>query len=430
MTGSAIQTGDGMIDVVVIGGGQAGLSTSYWLTQHGRHHVVLEQDQIAASWRSQRWDSFCLVTPNWTVQLPGFAYQGADPDGFMGRAEIVAHLDAYARAFNPPVRTGIRVTSLEQRTAGGFVLGCGATVLKARNVVVATGSYRLPKVPDMAGQLPDELLQLHSSEYRDPGQLPNGAVLVVGSGQSGAQIAEELFEAGRQVFLSVSSCPRVPRQYRGKDALWWGVTSRLMDRTVDSLKSPAERFACHPHVSGKRGGHDINLRNLALDGVVLLGRIQSAQGRKLRVAPDLRENLRKADEFAENILTQLDQAVSKLGMPLPEDTNPRGIGPEVPHETDPILEVDLYASGMRSIVWATGYRSDFGWIRAPVFDASGYPVQRRGVTSVRGLYFVGLEWMFTQKSGLLLGVGDDAAHIASVIAGDVTSESQGAEVLA
>jgi len=203
-----------------------------------------------------------------------------------------------------------------------------------------------------------------------------------------------------------------------------------MERTVDSLKSPLERFACHPHVSGKRGGHDINLRTLAQDGVVLIGRIQMVSDGTVHLAADLPENLRKADEFAESILTQLDQAVSKLGMPLPDDVNPRGIGPEVPHEADPIRELDLDACGIRSVVWATGYRSDFGWIRLPVLDESGHPVQRRGVTSVPGLYFVGLEWMYTQKSGLLLGVGEDAAYVASAIAGDLKSSAKGMEVSA
>ena len=418
------------VDVVVIGAGQAGLATSYWLTQQGRQHVILEQDRIAESWRSQRWDSFCLVTPNWTVQLPGFAYRGSDPDGFMGRDEIVTYFDRYAATFNPPVRTGVRVASIEGRSAAGFMLDCGATAIEARDVVVATGSYRLPKVPAVAEQLPASLVQVHSSRYKNAGQLADGAVLVVGTGQSGAQIAEELLEAGRQVFLSVSSCPRVPRRYRGKDALWWGVKAGIMERTVDSLKSPLERFACHPYVSGKRGGHDINLRTLAQDGVVLIGRIQMVSCGTVHLAADLPENLRKADEFAESILTQLDQAVSKLGMPLPDDVNPRGIGPEVPHEVDPIRELDLDACGIRSVVWATGYRSDFGWIRLPVLDESGHPVQRRGVTSVPGLYFVGLEWMHTQKSGLLLGVGEDAAYVASAIAGDLKSSAKGMEVSA
>ena len=418
------------VDIVVVGAGQAGLSTSYWLTQHGLEHVVLEQDRIAEAWRSQRWDSFCLVTPNWTVQLPGFAYVGPEPDGFMGRDEIVAYLKAYAGSFNPPVRTGTRVTSLEQRPTGAFWLRGEGASIEARTVVVATGSYRVPKVPEVSRRLRAGVLQIHSSDYRNPDQLPDGAVLVVGTGQSGAQIAEELHEAGRRVFLSVSRCARVPRRYRGKDALWWAVRGGLMERTVESLSSPAERFACHPHVSGRGGGHDINLRQLARAGVVLLGRVKSARDGKVQLVPDLKDNLTKADEFAENILKQLDQAVSQVGMPFPEDTNPRGIGPEVPDEADPILELDLQASGITSIVWATGYRSEFSWIRLPVLDSWGNPIQRRGVTAVPGLLFVGLEWMHTQKSGLLLGVGDDAAYVASAIDNRANAKSQGAEVSA
>jgi putative flavoprotein involved in K+ transport len=404
------------VEVVMVGAGQAGLATSYWLRQQGREHVLIEQARIAESWRSKRWDSFCLVTPNWTVKLPGFEYQGPEPDGFMGRDQIVDYFDRYAASFNPPVETGAQVTALEPRPGGGFRLLAGERTWEARDVVVATGSFGLPKVPQLAGNLPPALLQLHSSEYRNPEQLPDGAVLVVGTGQSGAQIAEELREAGREVFLSVSSCPRVPRRYRGKDVLWWAVMGGVMEKTVDSLKSPAERFACHPHVSGKRGGHDLNLRELAGAGVILLGRIESAGGGTVFLAPDLKDNLRKADEFAENLLKQLDEAVQKMGMPLPDDANPRGIGPEVPHEADPIRQLALAGAGIGSVVWATGYRPDFSWLRLPIFDDFGYPVQRQGVTAVPGLYFVGLEWLHKPKSGLLLGVGEDAAHIASAIA--------------
>ena len=413
-------------EVVVIGAGQGGLATSYHLTQQGVEHVILEQDRVGESWRSQRWDSFCLVTPNWTLQLPGFPYQGADPDGFMGRDELVDYFDSYVRSFEPPIWTGVKVTSVD-RAAGRFRVMAGESTIEAGAVVVATGSYRRPKLPSLSSRLPVELFQIHSGQYKNPAQLPDGAALVVGTGQSGAQIAEELHESGRPLFVSVSSCGRVPRRYRGKDAVWWGKMGGLYERTVDSLKSPAEKSACHPQASGKRGGHDIYLRQLAREGVMLLGRVQAADDGRLTLAPDLKENLRKADEFAENILKQLDEAVTKMGMPLPEDQNPRGVGAAVPHEDDPVLELDLKAAGITSIIWATGYHADFSFVRAPVFDDAGQPAQRQGVTAVPGLYFVGLEWLHKPKSGLLLGVGEDAEHITSVIVGETRSESKKAE---
>ena len=404
------------VDCVIIGAGQAGLATSFHLTQLGREHVVLEQARVAESWRSGRWDSFCLVTPNWTVQLPGSAYGGPDADGFMSKDEVIGYLDRYAEAFRPPARTGVHVDLVRQTTDGqGFEVVASETTFEARDVVIAVGSYQRGMIPDLAASLPPSIYQLHSSDYRNPGQVPAGKVLVVGTGQSGCQIAEELHQAGRDVFLSVGRCPRIPRRYRGKDALWWGVRLGQLDRTVDTLKSRAEKFACHPHVSGKRGGHGINLRQFAHDGIILVGRVTAAGDGTLALAADLSENLRKADEFAESLLAQLDVAVAKLGLSLPPDENVRGIGAAVPHELDPIREFKLRDAGITSIIWATGYQFDFSWIQLPVFDAAGYPVQHRGVTAVRGLYFVGLEWLYKAKSGLLLGVGEDAAYIASTM---------------
>lgn len=418
------------VDVLVVGAGQAGLATSYYLTQQGRDHIVLEQDSVAESWRSSRWDSFCLVTPNWTVQLPGFPYQGPDLDGFMTKDEILDYFDRYVASFHPPVRARTRVTSLERRAGeAGFQVLTESASFYAREVVVATGSYQRPRLPDVAAKLPPELFQIHSSEYKNPDKLPLGAVLVVGTGQSGTQIAEELHGAGRDVFLSVSSCGRVPRRYRGRDTILWGVKAGALDRTVDTLKSPMERFACHPHVSGTEGGHDINLRQLARNGVILLGRVQSTREGRLILAADLSLNLAKSDQFAENLLEQLDEAVQKLGLDLPPDTNPRGVGPQVPHETKPILELDLRASRITSVVWATGYVHDFSWIHLPVFDDVGYPIQQRGVTPAAGLYFVGLEWLYKQKSGLLLGVGEDAAHVTSTIAARARTRSSGMDSL-
>ena len=412
------------IDVVVVGGGQAGLATSYFLTMRGVDHVVLEQGRVAESWRSQRWDSFCLVTPNWTIQLPGFGYRGDQPDAFMGRDELIAYFEQYVRSYDPPVRTGVRVMSVEHTESNAFHVATSDSNLEARSVVVATGSYRRAKVPAGASRLSSDIVQLHSSEYKNPEQLPLGAVLVVGTGQSGVQIAEELHESGRSVLVSVSSCPRLPRRYRGRDIVWWAKTAGLFERTVDSLGSPAEKSACHPQASGRRGGHDICLRQLAREGMTLLGRVQAIAGDRLILAADLKENLRKADEFAEKTLTQLDEAVAKMGMPLPEDENPRGVGAAVPYEDDPILDLNLRTAGITSVIWATGYEPDFRFVQVPVFDQLGQPSQRRGVTATAGLFFVGLEWLHKPKSGLLLGVGEDAEHVTSVIVETSRSKSQ------
>ncbi len=415
-----------VIDVVVIGAGQAGLSTSYHLKQQGLDHVVLEEGRVGESWRSGRWDSFTLVTPNWTVQLPGFAYQGDEPDGFMGRDQLVDYFDRYQASFDPPVRTGVTVVGVDE-AEGGFELLTSHGTLKAKAVVVATGSYRRPKFPAFAASLPPGISQVHSSAYRNPSQLPDGAVLVVGTGQSGAQIAEELHEAGRRLYVSVSGCARIPRRYRGKDIVWWGKMGGLYERTVDTLQDPAERWACHPQSSGRNGGHDIYLRQLAREGVTLTGRVQSVEGGVLSLAPDLGANLRRADEFADNLLQQLDEAVGKMGMPLPEDDNPRGIGPAVPGEDQPIRALDLAGSGITSVVWATGSVPDFSFVHVAVFDSTGRPVQRQGVTATPGLYFIGLEWLHKPKSGLLYGVGEDAGYLASVIVGHAQSKSQKVE---
>lgn len=400
--------------MVVIGAGQAGLAISHQLTRRDIEHVVLEQHRVGESWRSERWDSFTLVTPNWTLQLPEFPYAGDDSDGFMGRDEVMGYLEAYERSFGPPVRTRVQVTAV-RHVGSGLVVEAGDSLISARAVVVATGSYRLPKLPAWASHIPTNVLQVHSSQYRNPAQLPDGAVLLVGTGQSGVQIAEELHEAGRRLFVSVGSCGRVPRRYRGKDIVWWGKIAGLYERTIDTLENPAEASTCHPQSSGRRGGHDIYLRRLATEGVRLLGCVAGAGDGRLQLADDLRDNLRKNDEFAEKVLTQLDEAVAKMGMPLPQDENPRGIGPTVADEANPIRKLDLMALGISSIVWATGYRPDFSFVALPVFDAAGQPVQRRGVTAIEGLYFLGLEWLYKPKSGLLLGVGEDAEYLASAI---------------
>lgn len=401
------------INTVIIGGGQAGLSISYYLTQQDREHVVLEKNRIGETWRSRRWDSFTLVTPNWQLDLPGFPYDGDNPKGYLPREEIVQYLEDYAEMFNPPVRLGVEATAIKG-DEDGFVVETSAGILEASNVVVATGTFQKPSIPDFSQNITPRIVQIHSSKYQKPDLLPEGAVLVVGSGQSGCQIAEELNESGRKVYLCTSSVGRAPRRYRGRDFVKWLEDTGIADETVDTLDSPAERFSPNPHVSGKNGGHTLNLHQFARDGITLLGHLENARRSEIMLAEDLMDNLAAADEFASQLKKGIDKFIEKAGIDAPtENEQPKsGNG----YDYDVITELDLEAKDINSIIWATGYDFDFNWIKFPIFDEYGYPIQERGVTEQPGLYFLGLHWMHKIKSGLFYGVGDDAAHIAKHIA--------------
>ena len=400
-------------NTVIVGGGQGGLSVSYYLTQQAREHIILEQaDRAAERWRNHVWDSFTFVTPNWLIQLPGAPYQGDDPDGFMARNEIVAYFERYIERFESPVHFGVHVTSVEAK-GNGYLVDTDTEQYQAANVVIATGTFQKPKVPPFANNLPTEIHQLHSSEYRNPNALSSGSVLVVGSAQSGCQIAEELYRSGRKVYLSVGSAGRIPRRYRGKETGWWLNEMGFFDQTVDSLPSPQARFGASAHVSGGDGGHTINLHQFARDGVKLIGRIEAVAGETITVAPDLKENLAKADKFEADLLRGIDTFIEKSGIDAPMEDIPElrdGYDAEV------IRDLDLNATGISSVIWATGYQFDYGFVRLPVLGEHGYPIQKRGVTEYAGLYFNGLHFLHDAKSGLLYGVGEDAAYVASQIA--------------
>jgi putative flavoprotein involved in K+ transport len=402
-------------DTVVIGGGQAGLSISYYLTQQGREHIVLERDQVGNAWRSKKWDSFTLITPNWQLQLPGFPYEGDDPDGYMDRDGVIQYIDNYVDLFNPPLRLGVEVTSVEEKEdEDGFLIETDAGALEASNVVVATGTFQRPRIPDFSQRIAPDVVQLHSSLYRNPQRLPPGAVLVVGSGQSGCQITEELYQSGRKVYQCTGKAGRAPRRYRGKDFTWWLGQTGFVDRTVDDLESPAERFDPNPHVTGKDGGHTLNLHQFALDGVTLLGRLEDGRGSTVWMADDLYDNLAAADKTATQMKKGIDKFIEKTGMDTPEaDEEELRAG----YDQDVITELDLESAGIGSIVWAAGYDFDFGLVKLPIFDEFGYPMQERGVTDHPGLYFLGLHFLHTIKSGLFYGIAEDAAHVAEHIAG-------------
>ncbi len=400
------------IDTIVIGGGQAGLAISYYLTQQGREHLVLEKShQIGTTWR-KRWDSFSLVTPNWQLQLPGFGYKGERPDGFLKREEIVSYLEQYAAEFNPPIKFGTTVKAIEPLGDGrGYTVQTKSTMYQANNVIIATGTFQQPNILPASKNLPKHITQLHSGDYRNAQALPQGAVLVVGSGQSGSQIAQELNENGRKVYLATGTAGRLPRRYRGHDSLWWGNQIGMFDKTVDKLESTKERFAANPQLSGKDGGRDLNLHEFARDGIVLLGRLQDIQGNKLSITPNLKENLRIIDDNVATFKQNVDKFIESTGMNVPAAQRLPEMQDGYVQKT--ITELDITEAGITTIIWATGYRWDYSWIRLPIFDEDGYPIQAQGITSAPGLYFVGLFWMNKLKSGLFFGVGEDAAHVAN-----------------
>jgi putative flavoprotein involved in K+ transport len=396
------------IETIIVGGGQAGLALSYYLTQRGREHIVLERAaQPAHTWRNERWDSFTLVSPNWYFRMPGAEYDGPDPDGYMPRAEVVRRFEDYVQRFDLPVQFGVDVTSVEPGERGYRVRANGDT-LTAANVVVATGSYQAPKFPPYAAELPRSVLQLHSSRYRNPDQIQPGGVLVIGTGQSGCQIAEELYLAGRDVFLSVGTAGRFPRRYRGKDIAWWLNEIGFWDETVPPLPPQARNVAL-PHVSGTRGGHTLNLHQFARDGVTLVGRASAASGGVMHFAEDLQANVAGADALEAKMLQRIDAHIAAHGLDAPDER------PEILRDAYALPErprVDLKAAGITNVIWACGYACDYSWVKLPVFDETGFPVTQRGVTAFPGLYFLGMHMLHSRKSGVLIGIAEDAAYVA------------------
>ena len=398
--------------VLVVGGGQAGLSMSYCLRERGVEHVVVEAHQVGHEWRERRWDTFCLVTPNWQCRLPGFPYKGHDPHGFMVRSEIVRYLEDYVVHFGPPLVSGVTVTRLRHGLDGVFAVSSTAGEFTADQVVVATGPYHRPSVPRLAERLSDDIQQLHSSQYRNPGQLPAGAVLVVGTGQSGCQIAEDLHLAGRSVHLAVGSAPRVARFYRGRDCVAWLDEMGHYRKGIDAFDdADAVRIRVNHYVTGRDGGRDIDLRAFARDGMRLHGRLTGIDSGTARFADDLKANLDHADAVAEGIKDAIDAHIAAHGIDAPAE--PRYV--PVWEPVDPQATLDLAAAGITSVIWCTGFTRDHRWIEIPAFDGRGYPMHWRGVTNCSGLYFLGLPWQYSWGSGRFEAVGRDAAFLAAHI---------------
>jgi putative flavoprotein involved in K+ transport len=396
------------VPVVVVGGGQAGLSVSWYLKRDGMEHVVLERETLLHHWRDARWDAFCLVTPNWQCQLPGYPYTGPDPDGFMVADELNAWLAGFPASFDPPVREHTTVTSVRPREDGpGFLVHHSGGLIIAGQVVVAVGGYHVPSVPRIAEALPPDLLQVHSSSYRSPQSLPPGKVLVVGTGQSGAQIAEDLHLAGRQVHLAVGDAPRCARVYRGRDVVAWLHDMGHYDLPV-TAQPPEERGRdrTNHYVTGRDGGRDLDLRAFAREGMGLHGILTGVEDGRLVFADNLAASLDNADAVYNGINAAIDGWIADQGLDAPPQTVYEAGWWPAPGASS--LGVDEVSA----VVWATGFRSDFRWLHASVFDGEGVPQHVRGVTQVPGVYFVGLPWLHTWGSGRFASVARDAEHLA------------------
>jgi putative flavoprotein involved in K+ transport len=400
------------VDVAVVGAGQAGLVVSYLLSEARVEHVVLERGRIGESWRAQRWDTFFLNTPNWSSGLVGMEFRPEGPDGFSTTEDLTGYFEEYARVFDLPILEQTEVRALGSRPSGGYVLSAGSTELHADAVVIASGSMNRPRVPAMAANLPDAIACLSSGTYRNPESLPDGAVVVVGSGQSGCQIAEDLLGAGREVFVCASRVGRIPRSYRGHDIFHWLRRMNFFEARPEDLDDQAMRYAAQPQLSGSYGGHTVSLQSLARDGATLLGRVEGVDGHVLSVGSDLRECVAFGDEVSRMIKLGVDDYIERAGIQAEPPTPDPG-EPALPDlkGSDSWRSFDLRANGVSAVVWCTGFDADWSWVNLDVFDDRGEFRHNDGITDSPGLYVCGFPWVSKRKSGLLYGVAEDAERI-------------------
>ncbi|MYE58030.1 MAG: SidA/IucD/PvdA family monooxygenase [Alphaproteobacteria bacterium] len=405
-------------NVLVIGAGQGGLSASYFLTRAGVSHRIVDRGGVAHAWERHRWDSFCLVTPNWTVNLPGRPYDGDDPDGFMLRDDFVAYMKDWAGSFDAPVTAGVEAKQIA-RTGRQFRVSTNKGDISARAVIVATATHQHPRLPPAASSVPANLVQLHAEDYRNPGQAAPGAVLVVGSGQTGCQIVEDFLRAGRDSYLCVARTGRLPRRYRGRDIIFWQHQMGLLDRTPGMLDDPGMRFVGDPHVTGRDGGGTVSLYDFARRGVRLLGRLEGVDGRSLHLRNDLADNLDYADRFCADVVAGIDEFVEANGIDAPPHSEADGLGYRAPGQARPETPacLNLDEAGIGTVIWATGFGFDFSWIEGLPTDRFGYPVTDGGASPMEGMFFSGLNWMTKRKSGILYGVGEDGRLVANHVAG-------------
>ena len=398
------------IETLIIGAGQAGLAISAHLGRRGLPHLVLERHRIAERWRSERWDSLVANGPVWHDRFPILGFEDMPPDDFAARDRIVSYFEQVAGQIDAPVRCGVTVTSVSRQPDGGFAVETSAGSFVARNVVAATGPFQRPLIPTLVPPAAG-LVQMHSAVYRNPGQLPEGAVMVVGAGSSGSQIAEELARAGRKVYLSVGPHDRPPRAYRGRDFVWW--LGALGQWDARAREPGTEHITIA--VSGARGGHTVDFRNLATQGVVLLGRANAFDNGLMQFNADLARNIAVGDANYLSVLDKADEYVAQNGLDLPHEPQARVFGPDPDCLTTPILNLNLATAGVTSIIWATGYALDFGWLQVDGFDDKGRPQHDRGVADLPGLYFLGLPWQARRASPFIWGVWHDADYLAGHI---------------
>lgn len=402
------------IDTIIVGGGQSGLSVSYYLTQKKHDHLLLDANKVAHRWRELCWDSFFMITPNWMLTLPGQVYSGNNPNGYMSKNEIVRYIEQYAKKIKAPIKENTLVKKIDRLSNDDYIITTNNGLFKANNVVIATSIFQHPKLPAIANDLPLNVLQIHSSHYKNLKQLPDGNVLVVGAGQSGCQIAEELLFSQKNVYLSTSKVPNIPRHYRGRDiAIWLNNMGRL-NVSVKQLPFAKAKFLANAPSSGRNGGITLNAESLWIKGVKLLGHLEAIKGDSIYLRQDVKENLLYGREFHKNMINCVNKYI--------EENNINASA--YSEEKDFLFSLDtseknrilnLKKENITSIIWCTGYKFDFDWINLPVFDDDGYPIQKNGKTAVPGLYFVGMHWQRTAKSGLLYGVGEDAALVVKEI---------------
>ena len=399
------------IDTLVVGGGQAGIAMSEHLSNCKVPHLVLERHRIAERWRSERWDSLVANGPAWHDRLPGMEFADFDPNAFPSKERVADYLVAYADMINAPIRCGVEVREVRRNVGRpGFRVETSVGVIEANSVVAATGSFQIPVIPDLV-PADAEVTQIHSSAYRNPDQLPEGAVLVVGAGSSGAQIADELLLSGKSVYLSVGPHDLPPRSYRGRDFVWWlGVLGKWEAVTME----PGMEHVTIA-VSGARGGHTVDFRLLARQGITLVGRTESFKNDVMHFAMDLADNIVRGNAYTLSLLDEADAYVVRNNLDFPEEPEVRKIEPDPPCVTDPVLELNLTEAGITSILWATGFDVDYSWLKVDAFDEAGKPKHERGISVEPGVYFLGLPWQSRRASSFIWGVWHDAKFLADQI---------------